>query len=140
MNMTMTTKRQDNKVQIFSTVSSIFQNILEKKEKAIWCFRGGQKMHELLNMPSIVKALLNQWPADTSLHFLKWPSEKFDSCHSRDYKQEITFRLTLQHLFSATPCTFCNKYIGVKSWKAAHLSTLEIRVEQKRNRVKKEKK
>ena len=32
------------------------------------------------------------------------------------------------------------KYVGVQSWKAAHLSTLEIRVEQKRNRVKKERK
>ena len=32
------------------------------------------------------------------------------------------------------------KYIGVQSWKAAHWSTLEIRVEQKRNRVKKERK
>ena len=32
------------------------------------------------------------------------------------------------------------KYVGVQSWKAAHWSTLEIRVEQKRNRVKKERK
>ena len=32
------------------------------------------------------------------------------------------------------------KDIGVQSWKAAHLSTLEIRVEQKRNRVKKREK
>ena len=32
------------------------------------------------------------------------------------------------------------KYIGVQSWKAAYLSTLEIRVEQKGNRVKKERK
>jgi len=31
------------------------------------------------------------------------------------------------------------KYVGVQSWKAAHLSTLEIRVEQKRNQVKEEK-
>ena len=30
------------------------------------------------------------------------------------------------------------KYVGVQSWKATLLSTLEIRVEQKRNRVKKE--
>ena len=30
------------------------------------------------------------------------------------------------------------KYVGVQSWKAAHLSTFEIRVEQKGNRVKKE--
>ena len=29
------------------------------------------------------------------------------------------------------------KYVGVQSWKAAHLPTLEIRVEQKGNRVKK---
>ena len=27
------------------------------------------------------------------------------------------------------------KYVGVQSWKAAHLPTLEIRVEQKENRV-----
>ena len=32
------------------------------------------------------------------------------------------------------------KYVGVQSWKAAHLSTLEIRVEQNRNRVKKREK
>ena len=32
------------------------------------------------------------------------------------------------------------KYVGVQSWKAAHLPTLEIRVEQKRNRVKKREK
>ena len=32
------------------------------------------------------------------------------------------------------------KYVGVQGWKAAHLPTLEIRVEQKRNRVKKERK
>ena len=30
------------------------------------------------------------------------------------------------------------KYVGVQSWKAAYLPTLEIRVEQKGNRVKKE--
>ena len=29
------------------------------------------------------------------------------------------------------------KYVGVQSWKAAHLPTLEIRVEQRWNRVKK---
>ena len=28
------------------------------------------------------------------------------------------------------------KYVGVQSWKAVHLPTLEIRVEQKRNRAK----
>ena len=33
---------------------------------------------------------------------------------------------------------FKKKYVGVQSWKAAHLPTLEIRVEQKRNRVKEE--
>ena len=32
------------------------------------------------------------------------------------------------------------KYVGVQNWKAVHLPTLEIRVEQKRNRVKKERK
>ena len=26
---------------------------------------------------------------------------------------------------------FCKTYVGVQSWKAAHLPTLEIRVEQK---------
>ena len=31
--------------------------------------------------------------------------------------------------------SFILKYVGVQSWKAAHLPTLEIRVEQKRNRV-----
>ena len=30
------------------------------------------------------------------------------------------------------------KYVGAQSWKAVHLPTLEIRVEQKGNRVKKE--
>ena len=35
---------------------------------------------------------------------------------------------------------FLEKYVGVQSWKAAHLLTLEIRVEQKGNRVKKERK
>ena len=30
---------------------------------------------------------------------------------------------------------FYKKYVGVQSWKAAHLPTLEIRVEQKRNRA-----
>ena len=30
------------------------------------------------------------------------------------------------------------KYVGVQSWKAQHLPTLEIRVEQKGNQVKKE--
>ena len=37
----------------------------------------------------------------------------------------LTFH-TLQNL---------QKYVGVQSWKAAHLPTLEIRVEQKGNRV-----
>ena len=32
------------------------------------------------------------------------------------------------------------KYVGAQSWKAVHLPTLEIRVEQKGNRVKNEKK
>ena len=33
-------------------------------------------------------------------------------------------------------CRFTtSKYVGVQSWKAAHLPTVEIRVEQKRNRV-----
>ena len=30
--------------------------------------------------------------------------------------------------------SFRKKYVGVQSWKAAHLPTLEIRVEQKGNR------
>ena len=42
----------------------------------------------------------------------------------------LTFH-TLQNL---------QKYVGVQSWKAAHLPTLEIRVEQKRNRDKRERK
>ena len=46
-----------------------------------------------------------------------------------------------EHSFGDSRCLkITQKYVGVQSWKTAHLPTLEIRVEHKGDRVKKERK
>ena len=60
------------------------------------------------------------------------------------YKSNLTYGLVKETLgktiLGKITKVKIQKYVAVQSWKAAHLPTLEIRVEQKRNRVKKERK
>ena len=76
----------------------------------------------------------------------KWPTKCQKSKHiiskllrSVNLSEEITNSKFLKNLSKMRHFGDL-KYVGVQSWKAAHLPTLEIRLEQKGNRVKKERK
>ena len=75
---------------------------------------------------------------------LMTPSVPATSISRRSRVPSKTLMLALFHAKQVIPKRekrkkkIVKKYVGVQSWKAAHLPTLEIRVEQKGNRVKKE--
>ena len=56
------------------------------------------------------------------------------------YLKKLQTQSSEKSLKNETFWRFLKKYVGVQSWKAAHLPTLEIQVEQKGNRVIKERK
>ena len=65
---------------------------------------------------------------------LSFPFQTLPSCN------EVSHNASLKKRNSRIWRKLKEKYVGVQSWKAAHLPTLEIRVEQEGNRVKKERK
>ena len=65
-------------------------------------------------------------------------SQNIGNSQSGDYLRVL--EIEISQFFSSCKVEFTKKYVGVQTWKATHLPTLDIRVEQKGSLIMKKEK
>ena len=116
--------------------SKVFIHLIQKNLTVQFCWP--QPLVHIWLVSKLKSCLLwlwNPWPL-----CIDWLTFPFCELWQRLRRRFLIVDFSwLWKMFQNWTNFFFVKYIGVQSWKAAHLSTLEIRVKQKKNRVKREK-